>query len=184
MDNKEYLQSKDFKKFKLVYCGELLVFAILFTVLGILFLLNVIGIKPWKYWVFPIATLCGGIWFIIDLIWMAKSKKRQEKNSWLDKILPMPCALTVIGFDIYFLINNSRIGDADYEQFFRLVIGIVLCYYAVVYYFEGIYHYFKPSKALTFAFEEALRQEAEQQAAEAEKEKTEEVEQSSDETKE
>lgn len=176
MENQEYLQTKEFKKFKLVYCGELLLFAIIFTVIGVLFLTGVIAIKPWKFWVFPILTLCGGIWFIIDLIWMMKSKKRQMKNSLIDKILPLPCALAVMGFDIYFLINNvAHMNEEGYIAFFRLVIGIVLCYYAVVYFFEAFFHYYKPSKALTYAFEDALRQEAEQAAKEAEKSALEEI---------
>ena len=170
MEEKEYFKTKDFKKFKLIYCGELLLFAVVFTVLGLLFLFNVIAIKPWKYWVFPILTLCGGVWFVIDLVWMMNSKKRQEKNSWIDKILPIPSSLAVIGFDIYFLCNNARIGDASYERFFRYVISFVLIYYALVYFFEGFYHYFKPSKALTFAFEEALKQEQEEAAKESKKE--------------
>ena len=179
MENKDYLLSKDFKKFKLVYCGELLLFAVIFTVLGVLFLTNIIAIREWKYWVFPIATLLGGIWFIIDLIWMIKSKKRQQKNSFIDKLLPLPCAVVVIGFDIYFLINNAHIGEQAYEHFFRLVIGCVLCYYAVVYDFEGIYHFFKPSKALTFAFEQALEEEAKAAEQELNKETDQDIEQNS-----
>ena len=154
--------------FKLVYCGELLLFAIIFAVLSVLFILRIIGIKEWKYWVFPILTLCGGIWFIIDFIWLLFSKERQKKNSLIDKILPMPCSLAVIGFDIYFLISNcnGKIGDENYEKFFSLVIGIVLGYYALVYLFEGIYHYFKPSKALLYAYEDAMKKVAEEEAKE------------------
>lgn len=158
MDN-ELLNNKEFKKYKKIFCGELLLFGVIFLVLGILFLTDCIEVKEWKYWVFPILTLLGGTWLIIDLVWMIKSKKRQEKNSFIDKILPLPCAVVVIGFDIYFLINNSLIGDASYDLLFRTVIGTALSYYSLVYLFEGIYHYFKPSKSLIHAFEEDNKKE-------------------------
>ena len=157
----------DFSKFKLVYCIELGVFAIVFAVLGILFLTKVINIGDWKFWVFPILTLVGGIWMIIDLIWLFKSPFRQKKNSILDKLLPLPAALPVIGFDIYFLINNtSHMGEEWYISLFRTVIGVVLCYYSVIYFFQAIYHWFKPCKQITFAYEDAMRQVAEAEAKE------------------
>lgn len=157
----------DFSKFKLVYCIEIGVFAIIFAVLGILFLTKVIAIRDWKYWVFPILTLLGGIWLIIDIIWLLKSPFRQKKNSILDKILPLPAAVPVIGFDIYFLINNANcIGLDWYESLFRTLIGIVLCYYSAIYLFQSIFHWFKPAKQITFAYEDAMRQVAEAEAKE------------------
>lgn len=157
----------DFEKFKLAYCVELVVFAIVFTVLGILFLTGVIQIKDWKFWVFPILTLAGGIWLIIDLIWLLKSPFRRKKNSILDKLLPLPASIPVIGFDIYFLINNtSHMGEDWYIQLFRVLIGAVLCYYGAIYLFQGIFHWFKPCKQITYAYDDAMRQVAEAEAKE------------------
>lgn len=151
---------KGFNKFKLVYSGELLLFAVIFIVLSVLFILKVIPIKDWKIWVFPIVTLLGGIWCIIDFIWFETSKKRKLKNSFIDKALPLPAALCLIPFDIYMLINNASLGaEEGYRSMFSLVIGIILGYYGLVYLFEGIYHYFVPAKACTYAYEEALEQE-------------------------
>lgn len=162
----------DFTKFKLVYCGELLLFAVIFAVLGVLFLTKVLPITDWKIWVFPILTLCGGIYFVADFILMLVSPKKRAKNSFIDKILPLPVALGVMGFDVYAIISNITLeGDAreEYLNIFAIVLGCVLCYYAAVYLFEGIYHWFVPSKALTYAWNEAeekIKEEEEKERAE------------------
>lgn len=162
----------DFTKFKLVYCGEILLFAAVFAVLGVLFLTGILKISEWKIWVFPILTLCGGIYLIVDFIWLLSSKKRQAKNSLIDKLLPFPVAVGLIGFDIYAIISNCILtGDArdQYLFIFRIVLGCVLCYYASVYLFEGIFHWFIPSKALTYAYEEAEKQARLEEQKEAER---------------
>lgn len=161
----------DFTKFKLVYCGELLIFAVVFIVLSVLFLVGSIKIGEWKFWVFPILTFFGGIWFIIDMVWTIKSPKRREKNSLIDKILPAPMALAIFCFDIYALImafsGQAKLDNIEYVTLFRTVVGIALAYYGVVYMFEGIFHWFKPSKALTSAYNEALEKEKEELEKEA-----------------
>lgn len=163
----------DFTKFKLVYCGEILIFAVVFAVFGILFLCDILKVSEWKTWVFPILTLCGGIYFIVDFVWFLFSKKRQAKNSLIDKVLPFPASIGVIAFDIYALISNCTLEGAAYDEYiniFRIVLGSVLCYYAAVYLFEGIYHWFIPSKALTYAYEEAEKQAREEEEKEAREE--------------
>lgn len=167
----DYKKDKDFKKFTLVYCGELIGIALILGVVSILYGTKVIPMKPHKYWVFPILTLLGGIWFIIDFIWYLCSAKKRAKNSLIDKLLPFPCSLAVTGLDIYFIINN--ILRVNYESMFRIVITIVLGYYAIIFLFEGIYHYFIPSKSLTSAYEQALKEAAIQEAMEKEKQNNE-----------
>ena len=54
-------------KMKLIYSGELFLFAIVGAVLGTLFIVDVIHGKDWKKWVFTILTLIGGIYFVVDL---------------------------------------------------------------------------------------------------------------------
>lgn len=160
----------EFTKFKLTYCIELLVFAVLFVVLGVLFLCKIVPIKPWKFWVFPILTFFGGIWFMIDLVWTIKSKKRRRKNSLIDKILPAPMAFAIFCFDIYALImafsGKATTDNTEYLNLFTTVVAIALLYYGAVYLFEGIYHWFVPSKALTSAYEDAERKIKEEEAKE------------------
>ena len=73
-------------KMKLIYSGELFLFAIVGAVLGTLFIVDVIHVKDWKKWVFTILTLIGGIYFVVDLIWSIVSKKKRKKVSLFDKI--------------------------------------------------------------------------------------------------
>lgn len=122
-------------KAKLIYSGELLIFAIVFGTLGSLVLSGIINIGDWKKAAFVWVTLFGGILVCADFIWLLCSPKRQKKNSWIDKILPLPSAAFLIGYDLYSIINND-------DSFIRYVMGGVFLYLTAVYLFEGIYHWF------------------------------------------
>lgn len=158
----------ELKRMKLIYSAELFFFAIVGVVLGVLFLLGIIAVKDWKKWTFTIVTLLGGIWLVTDFIWTLRSKKRRAKSSLFDKALVVPSGLTLFVLDIYALVhlipNKDWVGNNG--NFFRYVIGIALCYLAVVYTAQGIYHLFVTHPSLIEALEEdRLEQEKKNQEA-------------------
>lgn len=156
----------DLTKMKLVFSGELMIFAIIFFVLGTLRLTNVIGVKEdWRRYIFPIITLAGCTWFVIDLIWAIVSKKHREKSSLLDKSLVIPSSLLVIAFDIYVLIKNPLEVS---PEFFRYFTGSLFLYFGAVYVFLSIYHYFKPIKYLVIEYEKLKAEEEAEQKSENE----------------
>lgn len=137
--------SKEEKKAIAIYCGELLLFGIVFVVLGILFLLHIIGVGDWKRYAFTYVTLIGGCWPIADFFWTLFSKKHRSNNSLLDKILILPAPLCTIPCDIWILTK----GIANVElSFFQILIGSIFCYFGAVYLFECVYHYFVPIPGL------------------------------------
>ncbi|MBQ9457017.1 MAG: hypothetical protein IJU64_00700 [Bacilli bacterium] len=157
------------KKVKLVYSAELAIFAVLFAVLGSLFLANVISVADWKRYAFSYVTLIGGTWLIIDFIWMLASPKRRAKNSFFDKIGVLPAALTVIGFDIYAFANGLvHIPEgAETSPLFRYFLGANMLYLALFYIASILYHWYRPLPSLGTAVDEALREEEAAQAEEA-----------------
>lgn len=134
MENKKK-KLDDLTKSKLIYSGELLIFGIIFTVLGILILLGTISVRDWKKVAFTWVTLFGGFILYGDFFWVLFSKKRRKKNSLLDKVLVLPSGTFLIGYDLYVLITQDD-GIISY------VMGGVFIYLAAVYLFEGIYHWF------------------------------------------
>ena len=149
----------DFTKMKLIYSGELLVFAVLFAVLGPLFLFEVITVADWKRWVFSIVTLLGGLWLIADFVWCLISGKRRKKNSMLDKVLVLPMALPVVVFDILAFVKGW-VWLEEGVVYFRYALGIALFYYAIVYLFEAIYHFKHPVPMLLEEIEKAEAESA------------------------
>jgi len=145
----------DLTKAKLIYSGELAIFAILFLVLGLLFILKIIGVASYKKWLFPILTLAGAIWVIIDLVWTLLSPKKRVKSSLVDKWLVLPSALVFLGCDSYVLtaliVNPST---TSLDVFFPLYIGITLLYLSGIYLFQSIYHFYRPVPALINAVKE------------------------------
>ncbi len=133
--------TKEQKKSVLIYCGELAIFSIIFLVIGLLILLGVIQIAGWKKYAFTFVTLIGGLWPIIDFIWVLASKKHRANISLLDKCLVLPVPLSLIPLDIWVLVNGI---DNVETNVFKFGISIPLIYFALVYAIEAIYHYFKP----------------------------------------
>ncbi len=134
MENKKK-KLDDLTKSKLIYSGELLIFGIVFAILGILILIGSINVRDWKKVAFTWVTLFGGFVLYGDFLWVLFSKKRRKKNSLLDKILVLPSATFLIGYDLYVLITSD-------DSFISYVMGSVFVYLSLVYVFEGIYHWF------------------------------------------
>lgn len=133
------------KKAKLIYSGELFLFAILFAVLGALTLTNVWAMSLRRGIIFTWITIFGGPIGIGDFVWLCCSKKRQAKNSWIDKILMLPVALAVTVLAIIaFVVGLDAIGTLYYQ----VGMGSAFVYIACIYVFEGIYHYYHPVPAM------------------------------------
>ncbi len=159
--------TKDQKKAVLIYSGELALFAVIFMVIGILIMAGVIGIRDWKRYAFTYVTMIGGLWPIIDFIWTIVSKKHRAANSLLDKCFIIPVPLCLIPLDIWILVNGVENVE---NNVFRFGISIPLCYLALVYAVEAIYHYFKPIPML---LEEDEKEEENKVVAEVKDEKEE-----------
>lgn len=130
-------------KIKLIYSGELLVFAILFLVFGILKFTNVMKYNPTRTLIFNIVTLAGAAWGITDFIWAIASKKRQQRISLLDKVLLLPLVLFMVSYDLICLIAKP-----SNEQFYLYMLGSAFLYVAVIYTFEAVYHFYHPIPGL------------------------------------
>ena len=143
----------DLTKIKIMLTVEYGVFVAIFAVLGALFLADIIKVAEWKRYAFTYVTLAGAVWIITDFIWTTFSKKRREKNCYLDKILVLPVGLVLICFDIY-AITQGCAETLPYRYF----IGGNLSFLALVYAFEAIYHWFKPIPAVIEAALEAKRE--------------------------
>ena len=143
------------KKTKLIYSGELLIFAILFLVLATLEVLAVIGKREIMMIIFNWVTMFGGSWMIADFIWLMCSKKRQKKNSIIDKALLVPLGIYLITFDIICFCQLSFVDMA----FRRLMMGIAFYYMGANYLFQAIYHWFKPVPSLLEAIQEEEEKE-------------------------
>ena len=125
-------------KYKLIYSGELALFAILFGVFSVLKFTGVLGHNPTRALVFNWITIFGGTWGIADFIWAICSKKRQQRISLLDKFLLLPLSIFIITYDLICFINKPE------PSFYSIMIGIAFAYVAVVYCFEAVYHFYHP----------------------------------------
>lgn len=170
------------KKANLLICGEMIFIALVFLVLGILRLVGVIKSSEIRGHIFNIITTVGALWVFTDFIWSTFSKKRREKVTYLDKCLNVVMSTGVLMFDIYCLIHWADFKDEEFLQgFFRIGISVVFFAIFANYTFQGIYHYFKPTKALLAAVaydEEQKRlalEEEQKEAAKKAEEKSEET---------
>ena len=148
------------KKNKLIYSGELILFAIVFLVLGILELVRVINLSDRFQLIFKIITLVGATWIITDFVWTLLSEKRRANYGLLDKIMLLPLACYLIGFDI-----AGFVVARPYE-YYQIGVPIAFFYLACVYTFQGIYHYYNPVPILMKAIEEEIAEK--EKAAQAE----------------
>ena len=149
------------KKVKLIYSGELLLFAVLFLVFGILKLTRVMGYNETRRIVFNWITIFGGAWGITDLIWALASKKRRPRISLIDKFLVLPLSLFIITF-----VFISLIAKPANDSFYIISIGAAFLYISCVYIFESIYHYYKPVPGLLEEDEEEEKVENSQEKPE------------------
>ena len=142
------------KKTKLIYSGELIFFSIVFAVIATLELTRVLHLRDWVLIAFNWITIFGGLWMIVDFFWVMFSKKRRPKNSLLDKSLLVPLGIFLIVFDI--ICFTKQIQKVEIKYDFRLyMMTSAFIYIAVIYLFQGIYHYFKPIPAIIEAIKEA-----------------------------
>lgn len=137
-------------KAKLIYSGELMIFAIVFLVLGILKFVGVMGSNATRLNVFNWITLFGGTWIMIDFIWALLDKKRQKRISLVDKFLHLPAGIYLVTFDLYCLIAKPGIDST----ICKYGVPIVFCYLALSYAFEAIYHFKYPVPGLLNAIVE------------------------------
>ena len=130
-------------KFKLVYSGELLFFAVLFLAFSILKFTKVMGYNPSRILVFNWITIFGGAWGIADFIWAVCSKKRQQRISMIDKVTVLPLSLFIITYDLI-----CFIAKPDNSNFYIYMIGGAFAYISVIYIFQAIYHFYHPIPGL------------------------------------
>ncbi len=143
-------------KVKLMFMAEYMIIGLVFGVIAILILCNVIKIG-WKYKVlFKYLTLAGGVWVIANFFWTLLSKKRRTKTSLLDKALALPASLYLIPMDIYAIIM-----DPD-TSFYKLLVCVPFIYLALVYLFEGPYHFKYPTPEVLAALEDEEEEKTEQ----------------------
>ncbi|MBR0295329.1 MAG: hypothetical protein IJQ67_05460 [Bacilli bacterium] len=168
-------ENDPFKKYKLIYSGELLIISIVFLVLGLLKVTGLMTPNKVRVLIFNWITLFGGLWIIIDFFWVLFSKKRRMKNSILDKALALPIALNVIPIDLIYIISYPN------EMLFMYLQGSLFLYVFLIYSFLAIYHYFRPLPSLVIAFEEEQRMKEEEKLKAIEEAKKKETEENIDE---
>ena len=137
-------------KAKLIYSGELLIFAIVFLVLAILKFTQVMKTNATRLTVFNWITLFGGSWMIADFIWALLDKKRQKRISMIDKCLTLPAGLYLIVYDLYCLIKQPPLTGRACTY----GVPIIFTYFFLIYTFQAIYHYKYPVPGLLNAIEE------------------------------
>jgi len=130
-------------KAKLIYSGELLLFALIFLTIAILKFTNVIPFNLTRATIFNWITLFGGTWLIADLIWALIDKKRQQRIAIIDKFLHVPAGVYLLTYDLYCLINKP----SD-EIIYQYGVAIVLSYLGLCYIFEALYHFKYPLPGL------------------------------------
>lgn len=152
------------KKMKLIYSGEFIVFSVIFLVIGFLKLFGIIGTNSTYRLVFSIITSCGALFIMGDFLFSLFNKKRRAKVCLLDKILNLPAGLYLA---VYNVLSFLAIGKAIVlsEEFYKISMAIVIFYLSGNYCFQGIYHYFNPTKEFLEALE-ADKQERERKALE------------------
>ena len=137
-------------KAKLIYTIELGVFAVAFLVVAILQFVRVINFGENHLRIINWITIFGSSIGIVDFIWYLSSPVRKKKNSPLDKCALVPLMIYVLVFDIICFVNY----DNPQLELAQIMIPIALCYVAVVYSIEAVYHWFHPLPLIYEAIEE------------------------------
>ena len=143
---------KQEKRIKWIYSGELLIFAVVFIVLGILELLAVIKLSERFQLIFKIVTLVGATWLVTDFVWVMLSPKRKAKNAVMDKAMMLPLALYLYVFDILGFVLQPGYG------YYQVGVPAAFFYIACAYAFQGIYHYYHPVPMVVEMLEEAKKE--------------------------
>ena len=130
-------------KAKLIYSGELLLFAIAFFVIALLEFIQVIKISDRHHRIFNWLTIFGGTWLIADFLWALLDKKRRKRVALIDKIIHLPVGIYLISFDLFCLISKPT-----NRLVYQYGIPIALSYLFACYTFEAIYHFFYPVPGL------------------------------------
>ena len=145
-------------KAKLIYSGELLLFAIVFLTLAILKVTNVFKYNATRSTIFNWITLFGGTWLLVDLMWAIFDKKRQKRIAIIDKIIHAPAGIYLISYDLFCLITKPE--DPNIYQY---GVSIALGYLGLCYIFESIYHFKYPVPGIIDAVEQEKALEENQQ---------------------
>lgn len=144
-------------KIKLIYSGELVLFSIIFLILGILQFVDVIGISERFLNIFKVITLLGAAFFIYDIITTFTNKKKRAKACLLDKFSTILVPPYIIVIDILLWTGNEYVwGNPKY---FISPLFLVL---SIAYLFQGIYHWFYPLKELLEDLNEENKEPVEQ----------------------
>ena len=137
----------------MIYSGELLIFAVVFIVLGILELLKIIKLSDRFQLIFKIITLVGATWLVVDFVWLMLSPKRKAKNAIMDKAMMLPLAVYLYVFDILGFVLQPGYG------YYQIGIPVAFFYIACAYAFQGVYHYCHPVPTVLEMIEEASKPE-------------------------
>ena len=133
----------EFTKTKLIYSGELVLFAIVFLVLAILQTVGVINYSETFLNIFKFVTLIGVAYFVFDIVTTFTNKRKREKACLVDKFSTIIIPPYLLVVDILFLSNNEFIWNNP-----KFFITPLFFYISLVYAFQGIYHWFFPLKEL------------------------------------
>ena len=133
----------DVTKTKLIYSGELLIFAIAFIVIGTLQAFGIMNMSEGFLNVFKFLTLVGVAYFIFDFVTTFTNKKKKENACWVDKFSTIILPPYILTIDILLISNNEYVWT-NYKFF----IVPLIYYLGAVYLFQAIYHWFVPLKAL------------------------------------
>ncbi len=131
-------------KIKLIYSGELMLFAVVFLVLAILKFTQVMKTNANRLTVFNWITLFGGAWMIADFFWALFDKKRQKRIAMIDKFLTLPAGLYLIVFDLYCLIKHPPLTGRACTY----GVPVIFTYFFLIYTFQAIYHFKHPVPGL------------------------------------
>ena len=131
-------------KVKLIYSGELMIFAIVFLVLAILKFTQVMKTNASRLTVFNWITLFGGAWMIADFLWALIDKKRQKRIAMIDKFLTLPAGLYLIVYDLYCLIKQPPLTGRACTY----GVPVIFTYFFLIYTFQAIYHFKHPVPGL------------------------------------
>lgn len=137
----EELYEKKAKRSKIMYSVELLAFAAIFLVLGILLFCHVINLANNTFRIYFAYITCIAAWIaILDFLWTLLSQKRRAKSSLLDKALSLPALATIIALDILYWVKGAEASQSIHQY----GVAAVFVYIALDYLFQGIYHYKHP----------------------------------------